>query len=101
MITTKDKRKLRIRAKISGTAKRPRITVFRSAKYLYLQAIDDEKGETLAAASNVKDKNFVATFAKSLLAQKTKKVVFDRAGYQYHGQVKKIAEDLRKEGLEF
>lgn len=101
MMTTKDRRKLRIRAKISGTAKRPRITIFRSNKHLYLQAIDDEKGQTLSASSDVKDKNFVATFAKNLLAQKIKSVVFDRAGYQYHGKVSKIAEDLRKEGLEF
>ncbi len=96
------KRKLRIRAKIFGTAERPRIAVYRSNKYLYLQAIDDEKQTTLASASTLKDKETIATkFVKALKTKKIKKVVFDRAGYKYHGQIKKIAEDLRKEGLEF
>lgn len=95
------KRKLRIRSKISGTTTRPRVAVFRSNKYLYLQAIDDDKKKTLAAASNVKDNNPAAKLAKALLNQKIKKIVFDRAGYQYHGQIKKIADELRKEGLEF
>jgi len=99
---SREKRHQRIRAKISGTAERPRIVVFRSNKYLYLQAIDDQKQKTLASASTLKDKDEVAAkLAKALTDQKIKKVVFDRAGYQYHGQIKKIAEDLRKEGLEF
>jgi large subunit ribosomal protein L18 len=95
------KRKLRIRSKISGTKTRPRVAVFRSNKYLYLQAIDDEKKVTLAAASSLKDKNPAGKLAKALLDGKIKKIVFDRGGYQYHGQVKKIADELRKEGLEF
>ncbi|KKQ18210.1 MAG: 50S ribosomal protein L18 [Berkelbacteria bacterium GW2011_GWA1_36_9] len=94
--------KRRIRAKISGTATVPRVVIFRSNKYLYLQAINDEKGETLAAGSELKDKeNMVKIFVKILSEKKIKKIVFDRAGYQYHGNVKKIAEDLRKNGLEF
>lgn len=96
------RRKKRIRAKISGTGSRPRIAVYRSNRYLSLQAIDDEKGITLASASTRKDKDdFVKIFAKSLQAKKIKNVVFDRAGYKYHGKVKKIAEDLRSLGLEF
>ncbi len=101
MMNAHAKRKARIRAKISGNAERPRITVFRSNKYLYLQAIDDEKGKTLAAANTIKDKTPAATLAKALAALKIKKVVFDRAGFRFHGKVKNIAEELRKEGLEF
>lgn len=102
MMTNRLKRHKRIRAKIFGTAKRPRVAVFRSNKNLYLQAIDDEKKTTLASASTLKDKEEVAAkFAKALKNQKIQKVVFDRGGYQYHGKIKKIAEDLRKEGLEF
>jgi len=95
-------RKKRIRAKISGIASRPRLNIFRSNKFLYLQAIDDEKGVTLASASTLKDKEKVAeVLAKKLQEKKIKKIVFDRAGFKYHGKIKKIAEDLRKKGLEF
>ena len=101
-MTDRLKRKLRIRAKISGTAARPRVVVFRSNKYLYLQAIDDEKEITLASASTLKDKGGVAAkFAKALRNRKIKKVVFDRGGFKYHGKIKAMAEALRKEGLEF
>lgn len=95
-------RKRRIRAKISGTVIVPRVAIFRSNKYLYIQAIDDVKGQTLAAASTLKDKEeMIKNFVKILNEKKIKKVVFDRAGYQYHGKVKQVAEDLRKNGLEF
>lgn len=101
-IITRESRKRRIRAKIFGTATVPRVVVFRSNKFLYLQAIDDQKGHTLAAASNLKDKEkMVKNFVVRLQEKKIKKIVFDRAGYQYHGRVKNIAEDLRKNGLEF
>lgn len=94
--------KRRIRAKISGDANIPRVAVFRSNKYLYIQAIDDEKGQTVAAASTFKDKeNMVKNFVQKLNEKKIKKIVFDRAGYRYHGKVKILAEDLRKNGLEF
>ncbi|HLB95363.1 MAG TPA: 50S ribosomal protein L18 [Patescibacteria group bacterium] len=101
-ISKRQKRKRRIRAKIFGTAKMPRVSVFRSNKFLYLQAINDEKGMTLAATSNLKTKEkFLENFAKKLQDQKIKRIVFDRGGYQYHGNIKKIAEGLRKLGLEF
>lgn len=101
-ITSQIRRKKRIRAKIFGTATVPRVTIFRSNKFLYLQAIDDEKGQTLAAASTLKDKEkMVQKFSADLKNKKIKKIVFDRAGYKYHGRVKQIAEDLRKNGLEF
>lgn len=91
-----------MKAKIFGTATVPRVTVFRSNKFLYLQAIDDQKGLTLAAASTLKDKKqMTKKFVEKLNKKKIKKIVFDRAGYQYHGQVKMLAEDLRKQGLEF
>ncbi len=78
------------------------MVVYRSNKHLYLQAIDDEKGVTLASASDLKSKeNLAADIAGKLLAKKIKKIVFDRGGYQYHGKIKKIAEELRLEGLEF
>lgn len=94
--------KRRIRAKVSGTASVPRVVVFRSNKFLYLQAIDDEKAVTIAASSTLKDKeNMVKNFVKLLTEKKIKKIVFDRAGYQYHGKIKQLAEDLRKNGLEF
>lgn len=101
-MTNRLNRKRRIRAKISGNAGRPRVVVFRSNKNLYLEAIDDEKGITLAAASTLKNKEDLAiTLVKQLQAKKIKKIVFDRGGYKYHGKVKSVAEDLRKAGLEF
>lgn len=98
----RQKRQKRIRAKISGNAKCPRVAVFRSNKHLYLQAIDDEAGKTVAAASNVNQQADPAIIlAKALKKDGIKKIVFDRAGYKYHGKIKTIAEKLRNEGLEF
>lgn len=95
-------RRKRIRAKIFGTVNRPRVVVFRSNKNLYLQAIDDQKSVTLASVSTLKDKeNLAENFVKLLKDKNIKEIVFDRAGYQYHGKIKKIAEDLRNLGLEF
>jgi len=98
---TREKRHKRIRAKISGTAARPRVVVFRSNRFLYLQAIDDKAGKTVAASSELKGKKPAEDLAKKLLNKKIEKIVFDRAGYKYHGKVKKIAEELRAAGLEF
>lgn len=94
-------RKKRIR--IKGSANCPRVSIFRSNKNLFLQAIDDQKNITMASASTLKQKeeNLAAALAQKLQEKKIKKIVFDRAGYQYHGKIKKIAEDLRKAGLEF
>lgn len=101
-MTNRFSRKIRIRAKISGTAERPRVVVFRSNSHLYLQAIDDASGKTLASASDLKSKENVAeSLAKNLLDKKIKKIVFDRGGYKYHGRIKEVADNLRKAGLEF
>jgi len=102
MTSNKESIKKRIRAKVSGTAERPRVALFKSNMYLYLQAIDDGARTTIAASSTLKDKEkFTDEFVKKLQTLKIKKVVFDRGGYQYHGKVKQIADDLRAKGLEF
>ncbi|MNZ90228.1 50S ribosomal protein L18 [compost metagenome] len=122
MITKGDKNKarlkrhLRVRKKINGTAARPRLSVFRSAKHMYAQLIDDVAGVTLASAST-KDKELVeaignggnvAAAAKvgELIAQRAKAkgvtaVVFDRGGYLYHGRIQALATAAREAGLEF
>ena len=107
------KRHRRIRNKISGTAQRPRLNVFRSAKHIYAALIDDEKGVTLASASSMA-KEFEgfggnkegAKKVGEMLAENAKKVgietvVFDRSGYIYHGRVKELAEAARSGGLKF
>lgn len=103
--------KARVRGKISGTAERPRLTVFRSNKQIYAQVIDDEAGRTLASASSLKleatgTKQEVAALvgaavAKAALAVGVETVVFDRNGYLYHGRVKQLAEAAREAGLKF
>lgn len=104
-------RKTRVRAKVSGTSDRPRFSVFRSNAHIYGQLIDDTKGKTLVAFSDVgmKEKeNKVALaakvgeeLAKKAVAKKIKKVVFDRNGFKFHGRVKALADGARKGGLEF
>lgn len=103
--------KARIRGKVSGTAERPRLTVFRSNKQIYAQVIDDEAGRTLASASSLKldatgTKKEIAALvgaevAKAALAAGVESVVFDRNGYLYHGRVKELAEAARAAGLKF
>ena len=103
--------KKRIRGKISGTASKPRLTVFRSNKEIYAQVIDDLSGKTLAAASSLKltekiTKKEEAAKVGELIAKKAQDaginaVVFDRNGYLYHGRVKELAESARKGGLNF
>lgn len=107
------KRKLHIRKKISGTAERPRFSVFRSAKHIYVQVIDDIAGETIVSASSrEKDltdlKSNVESGAKlgeiagnRLKEKKIDQVVFDRNGYLFHGVVKAIADGARKSGIKF
>lgn len=104
------RRRRRIRAKISGTTKRPRFTVHKSLRHLRAQLIDDQTGKTLASLStlNLQKRSSLAVAATlgSALAKKAveigiKQVVFDRGGYQYHGQIKALAEAARKEGLQF
>ncbi|HOK36289.1 MAG TPA: 50S ribosomal protein L18 [Paludibacteraceae bacterium] len=103
--------KLRIRNKVSGTNKKPRMSVFRSNAQIYVQLIDDENGKTLAAASSLglkekMTKTEQAAKVGALIAQKAKEagiteVVFDRNGYLYHGRVKQLAEAAREGGLKF
>jgi large subunit ribosomal protein L18 len=98
-----EQRKRRVKAKIAGTADRPRLTVSRSNKYLYAQVIDDDKGHTLAAARGPKSggEKIGEEIAKKALLKKVKKVIFDRNGFMYHGRVKALAEGARKGGLDF
>ena len=118
-LTKKEKRfriKKRVRKKISGTGEKPRMTVFRSNKHIYVQFIDDEKGNTIMSYST-KNKEVAEKAPKlnkseqaeevgkiaalKLLEKGNKNVVFDRNGYRYHGRVRKLAEAARKEGLKF
>jgi len=111
MIKGRTRRIQRVRAKIIGTAECPRLSVFRSNKHIYSQLIDDASQTTLAAAADTelkeqKNPTENAEEVGKLLAQKAKakkinKVVFDRHGYQYHGQVESLAKGARAGGLEF
>jgi len=103
--------KAHIRGKISGTAAKPRLTVFRSNTQIYAQVIDDVKGVTVASASSlgIKDKTTKteqaakvgALVAKAAQAAGINEVVFDRNGYLYHGRVKQLADAAREAGLKF
>lgn len=96
-------RKKRVRAKIFGTAETPRVSVFKSNKYVYAQVIDDEKRVTLASAKGDKNKAEAVgeELAKRAVAKKVKKIVFDRNGFSYHGRIKSLADGARKGGLNF
>src|SRR5512140_691334 len=115
-IVGRERRKLRIRRKISGTPEKPRLTVFRSAKHIYAQVVDDDGGKTLAHASTlsrdvrtgIEEANKVdaakkvgESIAKALLAKGIDKVVFDRNGYLYHGRIRALADAAREAGLKF
>jgi large subunit ribosomal protein L18 len=113
------RRHKRVRAKVSGTEKRPRLCVFRSNKHIYASLIDDEKHQTLLVAGDkevkkiksekedkISGKIALAYKVGELIAQKALKnkietIVFDRGGYKYHGRVKALADGARKEGLKF
>lgn len=112
--TTKfQKRAKRVRAKMHGTAEKPRLSVFRSNKYIFLQAIDDTSGKTVASASDLAarrvekqklTKTETATAAAQAIAAQLQKakisaVIFDRGAYKYHGRVKAVAEELRAQGM--
>jgi len=107
------RRKMHVRKTVSGTAARPRLSVFRSNRYLYIQAIDDDKGVTLATLSTL-EKEFegmrpnVATaekageaFGKRLKEKQIVDAVFDRNGFLYHGVIKSLADGVRKAGIKF
>lgn len=115
-IEGRERRKLRIRRKISGTPERPRLSVFRSLKHIYAQVVDDVAGKTLVHCSTLaKDvkpqagdankseaaKLVGKAVAAQLKAKGITKVVFDRSGYLYHGRIKALAEGAREGGLEF
>jgi large subunit ribosomal protein L18 len=102
----------RIREKLAGTGERPRLNVYRSLNHIYVQLIDDQKGETLISASTLALKlksggNVAAAkeigkaVAEKAVAKGIKQVVFDRGGFLYHGRVKALAEAAREAGLEF
>ena len=101
----------RVRARVSGTAEKPRLSVFRSLNHIYAQLIDDEKGATLVSASTKEvgkktGKLDKAAAVGQLIAEKAlkigiKAVVFDRGGYKYHGRIKSLAEAARTGGLKF
>ncbi len=109
-------RHYRIRKRIKGTKDRPRLVVYRSLKHIYVQAVDDEEGKVITGASSLspemkdfdspKDKKEQAKLVGYIIASRLqkkgiKKVVFDRAGYKYHGRVKALAQGAREKGLEF
>lgn len=110
------KRKVRVRKKVLGTAERPRLNVFKSAKHIYAQVVDDVSGTTLVAVSTVvKDvaeglsytgnieaaQKVGAAIARKALEKDIKTVVFDRNGFLYHGRIKAVAEAARENGLSF
>ena len=104
------KRHLRVRNKISGTQERPRLVVFRSLKHIYAQLVDDTANRTIATVSDLNieqgKKSERAAEVGKQIAERAKsagitRVVFDRAGYRYHGRIKAVADGARKGGLEF
>lgn len=108
-------RKLRIRNKIKGTADRPRLTIFKSNRNIFVQIIDDTKGFTLCSVStlekDLKDcqgkpnketaKKIAEILSERAISKGIKRVVFDRNGYRYHGVIKEFADECREKGLEF
>jgi large subunit ribosomal protein L18 len=110
----RQKRHARLRLKLSGTAERPRLAVYRSINQIYAQLIDDSAGRTLAAASSLEAGQRTAAGTKTehakavgrLLAERAraagvKQIVFDRAGFRYHGRVRALADAAREAGLDF
>ena len=116
LASRREKTKARIRGRLAGTAERPRLTIYKSLKRIYVQAVDDAKGVTVASASSLeKDlrtkltnganidaaKAVGASIAARLQEKGIKAVVFDRNGYLYHGRVKALADSAREAGLQF
>src|SRR5512135_1988761 len=115
----RDRIKLRLRKRITGTSARPRLTVYRSQAHIYAQAVDDQAGRTLASASSVEPavmgampekarggnlggaKAIGKTIAERLIAKGITEVVFDRNGFLYHGRIRAVAEAAREAGLKF
>ena len=112
--TSRTRRHLRVRKKVSGSTARPRLVVFRSARHIYVQVVDDVAARTLVSASTLDegvrgsegDKKSLAAAVGKLLAERAKaagidKVVFDRGGYRYHGRIAALADAAREGGLDF
>jgi large subunit ribosomal protein L18 len=116
-LTKRQRRHVRVRAKVSGTQSRPRLNVFRSSAHIYAQVIDDDRGHTLLAASDLEPevreragaeatKSARARVVGEIIGERAKAagidaIVFDRGGYLYHGRVKAVAEGARASGLTF
>jgi len=115
-VTSREKRKARIRRKVSGTAARPRLTVYKSLKHMYAQLVDDVAGQTLVSVGTTSKalkgevgdddktaaaKKVGAALAKAAKAQGITAVVFDRNGFDYHGRVEAVAAAAREAGLQF
>ena len=113
-VRSRQKRHARVRARVSGTAERPRLCIFRSLDHIYVQAIDDGSARTVAQASTLEvrgkgaatgnieaAKKVGAMIAERLAAKGLKLAVFDRGGYLYHGRVKAVADAARASGLKF
>lgn len=116
-LTPRKKRHMRVRAKVNGTAERPRLNVFRSNAHIYAQLIDDVTGHTMISASDLEDevaqkvgedapKTQRATTVGQVIAERAKAagiedVIFDRGGFLYHGRVKAVADGARQGGLKF
>jgi large subunit ribosomal protein L18 len=109
----REKRKFHIRKRVRGTAERPRLTVFKSNRYMYMQAVDDASGTTLAACSSLEEAlkscargvegaaKLGEEMGRRLKEKNITQVVFDRNGYLYHGVVKALADGARKAGIQF
>uniref|UniRef100_A0A831THG0 Large ribosomal subunit protein uL18 n=1 Tax=Thermorudis peleae TaxID=1382356 RepID=A0A831THG0_9BACT len=116
-LSPRERRHLRVRAKVSGTPERPRLNVFRSNEHIYAQIIDDTSGRTLVAASTLEQevrdrfpeehpKVAEARVVGQVIGERARakgitRIVFDRGGYKYHGRVKALADGAREAGLEF
>jgi large subunit ribosomal protein L18 len=116
-LTNRQRRHVRVRAKVKGTGTRPRLNVFRSSAHIYAQVIDDDRGRTLAAASDLEQdvvdragtgatKSAKARVVGEVIGERAKAagidtIVFDRGGYIYHGRIKAVAEGAREAGLAF
>jgi large subunit ribosomal protein L18 len=112
-ITGRKRRHLRIRKKLSGTEKRPRLCIFRSNRHIYAQIIDDTRQKVICGLGSVNDKELAGKkktevafeigkkIGKTAIDKGIKEITFDRAGYRYHGRIKSLAEGARKAGLKF
>jgi len=115
-VTARLRRKRRMSSKVKGTAERPRLNIFKSARHIYAQIVDDGQGKTLLSASTLSEelkgqnlgkgkieaaKKVGALIAEKALAGRIQKVVFDRNGFLYHGRIKALADAAREKGLDF